>query len=237
MTSARPAVVAGATGLVGSQLLPLLLQPGRQSGRYARAIALARRPPQCSMPGLEVRPAQFDRLASLLSDVGGPSTDVFCCLGTTIGKAGSEAAFRQVDFDYPLALARWAAAVGARRFLVVSALGANAGSRVFYNRVKGELEAAVAGVGLASLVVLRPSLLAGARAEFRLGERLTLAATAPLRWLLPAAVRPVQAADVAAVMVEAAQSPAPPALVTSREMQGAYARLSGRSAGASADKA
>jgi len=233
MAGRRTAIVAGATGLVGSQLLPLLLD----SGRYARAVALARRTLPLASPLLEARPAAFDRLAELLADTGGATTDVFCCLGTTIGKAGSEAAFRQVDYDFPLALARWAAATGARRFLVVSALGADAASRIFYNRVKGELEAALGRAGLASLVLLRPSLLAGARKEFRLGERLTLAATAPLRWLLPAGVRPVQAADVAAAMVEAAESASPPPVVTSSEMQGAYLRLTGRSAAAMAGKA
>ena len=105
--------------------------------------------------------------------------------------------------------------------VVISALGADAGSRVFYNRVKGETERDLAALGLASLVIVRPSLLAGERAEFRVGERLALMATRPLRALLPARVRPIAAADVAQAMVNAALSESAPAVVDSAAMQGA----------------
>lgn len=215
----RTAVVAGATGLIGSQLLALL----DGAPDYARVIALARRPlPQ---PGRRVEPrtAEFDRLPQVLHDVCGTDAqplDVFCALGTTIKTAGSQAAFRRVDFDCVLQLAQWATAAHARRFIVISALGANAGAATFYNRVKGEMEDALRALTL-PVVVLRPSLLAGSRDEFRFGERIALALASPLRGLIPASVRPVQAADVAASMLQAARHAAPPPLLESARMHGA----------------
>ena len=110
--------------------------------------------------------------------------------------------------------------------IVVSALGASAGSATFYNRVKGEMEDALHALGL-PVVVLRPSLLAGRRDEFRLGERVALAVTAPLRRLIPANLRPVQAADVAASMLQAACADhAPSPMIESARMHGAAGRLS-----------
>jgi uncharacterized protein YbjT (DUF2867 family) len=217
----RNAVIAGATGLVGAELLARVLR----EATYARFIALARR----SLPPadrLDVVEADFDRLDHVLrgASAGAGSVDVFCCLGTTIARAGSQEAFRRVDHDYVLALGRWAAGVGARRMIAVSALGADPASRVFYNRVKGETERDLEALGLASLVIVRPSLLDGARGEFRLGERIALAASRPFRRLLPAAARPIAAADVAAAMLAAALIDDPPQVLTSAAMQGA-ARL------------
>jgi uncharacterized protein YbjT (DUF2867 family) len=214
----RVAILAGATGLVGGLLLERLCT----APDYRRVIALARRPPALSDPKLDVRPATYEALDRMLADMAAPDhapIDVFCCLGTTIKAAGSQAAFRRVDHDYVLALGRWAAGVGARRFLVVSALGAAAESRVFYNRIKGETERELATHGLGSLVILRPSLLDGERAESRPGERLMLLLTRPIRAWLPARIRPVRPGDVAVAMLQAARSPRPPALITSDEMQ------------------
>ena len=215
----RAAVVAGATGLVGRELIIRLLR----ERRYARVVALARRPLTLTDSRLAVVDAAYDRLPTLLSDVTGEdaSVDVFCCLGTMIRAAGSELAFRRVDHDYVLALGRWARTARAHRMVVISALGADAGSRVFYNRVKGETERDLAALGLASLVIVRPSLLAGDREEFRLRERLALFATRPLRALLPARVRPIAAADVAQSMLNAALADAPAAVIDSAAMQGA----------------
>lgn len=225
MTAAKPrgarrsAVVAGATGLVGSELIDRLLR----ETRYGRVLALSRRALPARDSRLEVVDAAFDRLAEVLRGVTGEDgpLDVFCCLGTTIRTAGSEAAFRRVDHDYAVALGRWARDERAHRMVVVSALGADAGSRVFYNRVKGETERDLAALGLASLVVVRPSLLSGDREEFRLGERLALIATRPLRALLPVGVRPIAAADVAQSMLNAALADAPAAVIDSAAMQGA----------------
>ena len=218
----RSAVVAGATGLVGRELVVRLLR----EPRYQRIVALSRKPIAIVDRRLEVVAAAFDGLPHVLQGVGsaGGSIDVFCCLGTTIRVAGSKEAFRQVDHDYVLALGRWAQRAGARRMVVVSALGADPNSRVFYNRVKGETERDLAALGLSSLVIARPSLLAGERAEFRPGERLALLATRPLRALIPARIRPIAAEDVAQALVDAALADVPPSIIESGAMQGAAQR-------------
>lgn len=215
----RTAVVAGATGLVGRELVQRLLR----EPRYGRLVALARRPLPAAGTKLEVADAAYDRLDEVLRGctVRDQLLDVFCCLGATIRKAGSEEAFRRVDHDYVLALGRWARSAHAHRMVVISALGAKADSRVFYNRVKGETERDLAALGLDALVIVRPSLLAGEREELRFGERLALTVTRPFRAWLPIGVRPIAAADVAQAMIDAALSDAPPAVIDSATMQGA----------------
>jgi uncharacterized protein YbjT (DUF2867 family) len=145
----------------------------------------------------------FDRLDAhrdaLVAD------QLICALGTTIKVAGSRERFRLVDRDYPLALARLGLEQGVRHFLLVSALGADAHSRVFYNRVKGELEDALAALPLRSLSIVRPSLLLGRRAEFRLGEQVLKR----LAFLVPGKYGPVHARDVAAALVRLAKEDAP----------------------------
>lgn len=196
-----------------------------REARYRRVVALSRRPlgPE---PKLEVVDADYDRLDRVLGRVTAADQpiDVFCCLGTTIGRAGSKEAFRRVDRDYVLALGRWARGARAHRLIVISAAGADPASRVFYNRVKGEAERDLAALRLRSLVVVRPSLLSGQRDEFRLGERLALIATRPFRALIPAGMRPIAAADVARAMLDAALADAPPAVIDSAAMQGASGR-------------
>jgi uncharacterized protein YbjT (DUF2867 family) len=133
-------------------------------------------------------------------------------------QAGSAAAFRRVDFDYPVALARAARARGARHFLLVSALGADPASRVFYNRVKGEVEAAIITLGFRSVTIARPSLLLGRRTEPRLAEQLgkVLGVLAPPRW------RPVPASRVARALVDAAKRDAPGVrILENRELRAA----------------
>ncbi|GAB3258711.1 Rossmann-fold NAD(P)-binding domain-containing protein [Chitinimonas naiadis] len=181
-------LVAGGSGLVGRLLLAgLANDPGVDD-----TIVLARRPIPLAQ-GQRLLQLDFERLA----DTPLPPVDtVFCTLGTTIRQAGSQAAFRRVDHDYVLALARQARSAGARHFLVVSALGADARSRVFYSRVKGETEQALAALGYPQLSVLRPALLLGEREEFRLGERIA----ARLGWAMPARYRPIAASDVALAM-------------------------------------
>jgi uncharacterized protein YbjT (DUF2867 family) len=132
-----------------------------------------------------------------------PIDDVFVCLGTTIRAAGSREAFRRVDFDYAVAVARIALRHGAQRLAAITAMGADAGSRIFYNRVKGELEAALAALDYASVTLVRPSLLAGERAERRLGEQAALTLLRPAGSLIPQRWRPVPAAAVARAMLEA----------------------------------
>jgi uncharacterized protein YbjT (DUF2867 family) len=197
----RVALLAGASGLVGRALLALLLD----SPRYRRVHALLRRPVP-DLPAhakLQAPIVDFDRLPPL------PAVDdVFIALGTTIRVAGSQAAFRRVDFDAVVQVARAGRAAGATCLLVVSALGADAGSRVFYNRVKGEMEQAVAALGYERVVVARPSLLAGERESLgqrpRAGERWALRLLRPLAPWLPSSVRPIDADTVARAMLRAA---------------------------------
>lgn len=217
--SGRDAVLAGGSGLVGAELLRLLAS----EGDYARVLAPTRRALPVQHPRIEARPARFDALDEALSGAN-PGCDVFCCLGTTIRTAGSRDAFRAVDHGMVVALARWARRHDARRFLLVSALGADPRSRVFYNRTKGEAERDARAEGPSSVVVLRPSLLDGDRGERRFGEQISLRLARPLAGLIPAAWRPVHARDVAAAMRNAAGAEQPAAVIESAAMQGAASR-------------
>lgn len=193
---AKSALVIGATGLVGRECVKqLAARP-----EFERVTALARRP----LPG----DLQSPRLRTVLIDFDRVDewpdvfrTDhVFCAFGTTIKQAGSQERFRQVDFEYPLRIARLARAAGACHFLLVSSVGANPASRGFYLRVKGELENAITALGFPSVTVVRPSLLLGDRQEFRLGEALAMR----LSWAFPRKYRAVRVRDVARVLVNAA---------------------------------
>lgn len=195
------AIVAGATGLVGRALVRQLAD----DPAWREVRALVRRGPsgEAGGPTLVQVPVDYERLDPPPSWAA--ADQVFCALGTTIRQAGSQAAFRRVDYDYPVALARAARASGARHFLLVSAVGADPHSRVFYNRVKGEVETAIAELGFRSVTIARPSLLLGKRAEPRLGEQVgkVLGLLAPARW------RPVPAERVARALVEAAREDRP----------------------------
>lgn len=178
-------LLAGATGLTGEHLLDRLLS----EPTVARVLAPTRRP--LAAHGHLHNP--IGELSELLPHLEGPVDTAFCCLGSTIKQAGSEAAFRAIDHDLVLAFARRARELGARHLLVISALGADARSSVFYNRVKGEMELALQAQGWPQLTIVRPSLLLGARQEFRLGERLA----APfMRWL-PGKYRGIKATVLA----------------------------------------
>jgi len=137
----------------------------------------------------------FDELSSASHLLDGDA--IICALGSTIKKVGSEEAFRKVDHDYPRLAARIAKQEGAKHFLLVSSLGADSHSRVFYNRVKGEVEKAIRALGYDRLTILRPSLLLGSRTEFRPAERLFQA----VGWAIPGKYRPVHSRQVAAVLV------------------------------------
>ena len=177
------ALLFGATGLVGGHCLDGLLK----SPRYERVVTVGRR--ELEQRGAKhvhrvldfERPDPFDSLER--------ADDVFCCLGTTIEKAGSRAEFRKVDFDYVVRAGMFAKLVGATQFLVVSALGADAESAVFYYRIKGETEAALRALELPALHVFRPSVLLGERSESRLGERIALL---PLRAFGPLMLGPLR---------------------------------------------
>ncbi|WP_242616845.1 NAD(P)H-binding protein [Rivibacter subsaxonicus] len=202
----RRALLAGATGLVGRELLRLLAA----DSRYAEVHVLARRP-LTDQPVVRKMSVEIGPLAGASSVPA--ADDVYLALGTTIRAAGSQEAFRRVDLDLVVHLARLARIAGATRLAVVSALGADPASRVFYNRVKGEMEAAVQTLGYRSVVIARPSLLSGDRATLeqkpRPGERAALALLAPLGQWLPSVWRPVPARAVARAMIESLRKPAP----------------------------
>ncbi|HVF87991.1 MAG TPA: hypothetical protein VM866_10390, partial [Pyrinomonadaceae bacterium] len=162
----RSALLVGATGLVGGHCLNLLLE----DAAYQKVVVLGRRMLPVGHRKLEQHIIDFDQLTDYARLIYGQ--DVFCCLGTTIKKAGSQEAFRRVDFTYPHEVARVAAGNGAEQMLLVSALGADARSRVFYNRVKGETEEAVSKLPFGGVQIFRPSLLLGERQEVRRGEQI-----------------------------------------------------------------
>lgn len=186
----RHALIAGATGLVGRELLPMLLA----SAAHAQVHVLLRRAVPDLPPSAKLRThtVDFHALPPLPH-----IDDAFIALGTTIKVAGSQAAFRAVDFDAVLNTARAARTAGASRLGVVSALGADAKSRVFYNRVKGEMEEAVASLGFERLVIVQPSLLVGDRRALGQPVRTGEVWGARLLGWLPRSVRPIAARQVA----------------------------------------
>lgn len=188
----RTALIAGATGLVGREILKGLLADDSVDAIHA----LVRRPLNMQHAKLTSHVVDFAALPPLP-----PADEAYLALGTTIKVAGSQAAFRAVDFDANLATARAALAAGARRVGLVSAMGADAHSRIFYNRVKGELEDALAALGFEGLVIARPSFLAGDREALgqplRNGEKIALTLSTLLRPIIPANYRSISAVDVA----------------------------------------
>jgi len=161
----RNALIAGATGLVGSSLLKQLLA----DDQYEKVVIIVRKATDDQHPKLIQKQVDFDSIKSLKLDI--KIDDVFCALGTTIKTAGSQDAFYKVDYTYVVNLGNWSAENGVKRFMIVSAMGANAKSGIFYNRVKGEMEATVSQLNIPQIQVFRPSLLLGNRIEKRGGEK------------------------------------------------------------------
>lgn len=198
----RRVLLLGATGLVGGELLKLLLA----DNSIDNVRVVARHPTgqhhailqELILPDLaDMEKKEHAAFFSV--------DQIFCALGTTIRKAGSQERFRFVDHNLPLMAARTGKSHGAHHYLVVSALGASSRSRVFYNRVKGELEDHLIALGYPSLTIARPSLLLGPRPEFRLGEEFAKR----LGWLMPPKYRPIEAIGVAKALVEAARADLP----------------------------
>lgn len=191
-------LLLGATGLVGRELLALLLA----DPRVERVTVVARRPTGVAHAKLDEQ--VFD-LAGLAQHQQLFAVDaIFCALGTTMKQAGSKERFRFVDHDLPLEAAQLGLRSGASHYLIVSALGANARSRIFYNRVKGEVEEQLRAMNYPRLTIARPSLLLGERAEFRLGERIA----EKLAFLTPPAMKPIPARAVARALAAAAHEQA-----------------------------
>jgi uncharacterized protein YbjT (DUF2867 family) len=200
----KTALLAGSTGLIGSYLLKRLLA----DSRYDSVIALSRKALPISHPKLKVVAVSLDTLPDVAPTL--EADDWFCALGTTIKQAGTQEAFRRVDYEYPLALGKQAAASGAGQFLLVSAIGATPSSSIFYSRVKGETEQELGAFKLPKLHLFRPSLLLGDRTEHRRGERLWSILMKGLNPLLLGSLhkyRAVQGDVVAAAMINAANAP------------------------------
>lgn len=186
--SHRHALIAGATGLVGSRLVACLAA----DDLFGSVTALVRRPLGVSHPKLTTHVIDFgqpggqfdERVGEQAGDVLAGATDVFCALGTTIAAAGSQEAFRRVDHDLVIALAGACARAGATRFFLVSSVGADAASRNFYLRVKGETERDVTALGFVRVDIFRPGLLVGPRSERRPGEALAQRLLPRVDWLL-----------------------------------------------------
>jgi uncharacterized protein YbjT (DUF2867 family) len=197
------AVVAGATGLVGSRVLALLLA----DARFAAVIALVRRPLARAHPKLRPEVVDFDAPAAWAALVRGDV--LLSALGTTLAAAGSQEAQRRVDHGYQLRTAEAARRNGVAACVLVSAAGASPRARLFYSRMKGELEQDVEALGFERTRILRPGLLDGERTDVRTGERWALRLLRPIAPLLPAPARPIGVEVVARAAVAAALDPAP----------------------------
>jgi uncharacterized protein YbjT (DUF2867 family) len=198
----KKALIVGASGLVGGELVRELLQaPG-----YEKVTVFVRRPLPLQNPKLEQVTVDFDRLDQYADHLQGID-HVFCCLGTTIKVAGSQEAFRRVDYTYPLELAKLAKQAQVEKFLIITALGSNPNSKVFYNRVKGEVEQAITALQLPSLTIVRPSLLLGDRQEFRLGERIGAVFAQAFAFATPKNYRAIHVRTVARALARLAQQP------------------------------
>ena len=190
-------LLLGATGLVGNQILELALPDGRITNITA--------PTRSALPPHDKLLNSIVNFENLPDAPWWKSDAVLCALGTTIKKAGSQAAFRHVDFQYVLSAANLARAAGSRVFVLISSLGADQRSKTFYLRVKGETEQALEQLGFDSLTVIRPSLLdGGPRPERRYGEEIGLWMGNRLNLLIPKRYRPVSTKNVAKSMLEAA---------------------------------
>lgn len=206
-------LLLGATGLVGSHCLRLLAT----ESAFDRVVALTRRalPRELAYGNVESHVVDFDNLAAHASLFR--VDQIICALGTTIRKVGGDReAFRRIDYGYPLAAAQLGRERGATHFLLVSSVGANPRSEIFYSCVKGELEAAVLALPYRSVTIVRPSLLLGPRAEYRVAEQIAKR----LAFLFPAKYKPVGAHAVAAVLLRAARDDAPGRrIIESREIR------------------
>ena len=198
----KTALLLGASGLVGGHCLGFLLE----EPSYTRVIVLVRKALPVMHEKLVQYVVDFDELENLGNCI--PVDDVYYCLGTTIKRAGTQEAFRKVDFDYTVKLAALAQHCGATQFLLVSSLGADAHSRIFYNRVKGDVEEAIRKIPFTACNIFRPSLLVGERKEHRTGEKaaaVLMKALKPVMTGLLTKYRSIQARDVAQAMVHIAQ--------------------------------
>ena len=190
----KTALLAGATGLIGKQLLQQLLQ----DDAYGRVKVLMRQPPDVSHPKVEAIVLDFDKMADQSDKL--QADDVFCCLGTTMKKAKTKEAFKKVDFHYPLEIARLSKHHGATQYLLVSALGADKNSSIYYNQIKGSVEEAIQHAGFETVHIFRPSVLLGDRQESRSGEEAAKLLYTILGPLIPKKYKAIDSGSVARAM-------------------------------------
>ena len=197
----KTALIAGATGLIGKELVQRMLQ----SDQYNLIYLISRKP--CGIVHEKIHEIiiDFERIEQITLEI--PVDLAFCTLGTTMKQAGSREKFRKVDLEYVLSFARLAKTAGVSKFLVISSMGANPKSSIFYNRVKGLAEDGLLNLGFKHLVILRPSLLLGKRPEPRLGERMGAVIMKVFNFFIPDNYKAIEASRVAEKMLEMAQKP------------------------------
>jgi uncharacterized protein YbjT (DUF2867 family) len=189
----KTALVIGASGLIGLELTKQLLL----DDRYEKVNVLVRRP----------LPFEHQKLVQIRYSYDWPDTtlidgdELFCCLGTTIKTAGSPTAFRKVDFTYVLQTAQLSLTNGAKKMALVSSIGANKNSKVFYSKVKGQIEEAVSELDFESCFILRPSMLLGVRPELRMGELVGKLVMTALSFAIPKKYKAIEGKDVAKGMI------------------------------------
>ncbi|MBC7387619.1 MAG: NAD(P)H-binding protein [Opitutaceae bacterium] len=186
----KTAVIAGSTGLVGKQLMYKLLE----CKDYQKIIALVRTPLQIKHPKLVQLTVDYDKLDQYKDQMQGD--DYFCCLGTTMKKAGSKVAFYKVDYTYAFEFAKIASENVASKFLLISAIGADSSSSVYYSKVKGELEEAIKKLKIPEIHIFQPSILVGNRLEFRFGEIIGIGVAKAISPLLISGLRKYKPMDV-----------------------------------------
>lgn len=194
----KTAIIAGATGLTGHELTRLLIE----DTRYSKLILLLRTPIE----------SKHEKIKQVIFNFEQPNTavlaadEIFCCLGTTIKHAGSKDAFFKVDYEYVSLIARIGFENAVKKFAVISAMGANKSSKIFYNRVKGKMEETVSQIGFKSCFIFRPSLLLGPRNEFRLGEKVAKIFITLFSFAIPKKYKAVEAKQVAKAMISTMNS-------------------------------
>lgn len=192
----KTALIAGASGQVGSYLLTMLLQ----SDAYSKVISVVRKPGTISHPKLEERVVDFDKPEQFQI----PCDHIFCCLGTTSAKTKDREAYASIDKGYPIMLAKAGKANGATKFMVVSSMGADLNSSIFYARLKAEMEQEVQQTGIETVCIFRPSMLLGPRQEFRFGELIFKFLMRLFDVIIPRKYKGVHAQTVAKCMIESA---------------------------------
>ncbi len=205
MMEQKTATILGSTGLIGGKLLELLLN----DNIYNVIRLVVRQPVEFNHPSVRTVVIDFSDNESFKSAIAG-SDALFCAVGTTQQKVkGDSAAYYKVDYDIPVNAARLCEETGCNVFLLVSSVGADSKSKNFYLKLKGEVEDKLREMKIASVSVFRPSMLLGKRKEFRFGEEVAKAISAPLSFLFPSKYKPVKADIVARAMIAAAKKATP----------------------------